>query len=95
MATPIIRNNRPIGVLIVELAIDTVNTIMTNRSGMGDTGEVYLVGSDRLMRSDTHRDPQHHNVQASFENPAAGRVDTDASKAALSGETGRRMGTNY
>lgn len=42
------------GILILELSVDAINTIMLNNnpeSGLGQTGETYLVGSDWLMRS--------------------------------------------
>jgi len=42
------------GLLIAELSIDAINQIMLNNdpeSGLGQTGETYLVGSDYLLRS--------------------------------------------
>ena len=37
------------------------------RSGMGRTGETYLVGPDFRLRSDTFNDPEARNIKASFE----------------------------
>ncbi|MBI4968051.1 MAG: hypothetical protein HZC25_08015 [Rhodospirillales bacterium] len=54
--------------------------------GMGRTGETYLVGPDKLMRSDSFLDKTNHSVKASFANPARGKVDTKASQAALARE---------
>lgn len=47
---------KPVGALAIELPIKRIEEVMTgNRnwaeSGLGGTGETYLVGSDRLMRS--------------------------------------------
>jgi signal transduction histidine kinase len=42
------------GKVILELSVDAINTIMLNNnpeSGLGQTGETYLVGNDFLMRS--------------------------------------------
>jgi methyl-accepting chemotaxis protein len=47
-----------------------------------------LVGQDKLMRSDSYRDPKHHSVIASFKNPAKGKVAIEAFKRAMSGEKG-------
>ena len=51
---------------------------MSERAGLGETGETYLVGSDKLMRSDSYLDPKHHSVVASFRNPEKGKVETEA-----------------
>jgi methyl-accepting chemotaxis protein len=68
---------------------------MEQRSGMGETGEVYLVGPDYLMRSDSYLDPQGHSVAASFANPQQGSVRTDAVRRALEGETGADVVRDY
>jgi len=54
--TPVSRDGQIIGAMAVELPIDRLNAVMTangdwSQGGLGDTGEVYLVGSDLLMRS--------------------------------------------
>lgn len=55
---PIYWNNQYIGSIAIELPIEPVNNIMTfngqvEDSGLGDTGEVYLVGDDFTMRNDS------------------------------------------
>jgi methyl-accepting chemotaxis protein len=40
-----------LGVLAFQLPTDTIRNIMHFRSGMGESGETYLVGEDGLMRS--------------------------------------------
>lgn len=56
VSTPVYDGDRQIGVFIVQLPIDRVNAIMTFDSkwkevGLGDSGEVYLVGADKTPRS--------------------------------------------
>jgi len=51
-------DQRPIGVLAVKISIEKLSDIMTGNQGwlaqgLGHTGEVYLVGKDNLMRSDS------------------------------------------
>ena len=42
-----------IGVLVFQMPIDRLNGVMQNTAGMGKTGESFIVGRDRLMRSDS------------------------------------------
>ncbi|MFA5906414.1 MAG: methyl-accepting chemotaxis protein [Desulfobacula sp.] len=84
-----------IGIIAFQLSLEQINSVMTTRYGMGKTGESYLVGPDKLMRSDSYLDPENHSVTASFANPDKGRVDTEASKNALSGRDGEKITTDY
>ncbi len=53
IATPILNSTGEfIGVFAVQMPIDRINEIMKEASGLGKTGESYLVGEDTLMRSD-------------------------------------------
>ncbi len=53
IGAPVQEKGRMTGVVVVEISIDEINRIMLNREGLGDTGETYLVGMDKLMRSDS------------------------------------------
>lgn len=88
IAAPIKENGQVIGVVALQISLDAVNRIMNERSGLGETGETYLVGADQLMRSDSFLDPKNHTVAASFADPDKGSINTEASKAALAGKTG-------
>ncbi len=51
---PIFDENKEMkGILAVQVPDKMINDIMTNRIGMGESGEAYLVGQDLLMRSDS------------------------------------------
>ncbi len=95
VASPIFRDGQKLGVLIFQFPIDNLNAIMKERAGMGETGETYLVGSDLLMRSDSYLDPDHHSVTASFRHPEKGKVDTEASRAAIGGHTEEKIIIDY
>ncbi len=95
VAAPVKENGQTIGVLAFQLSIDAINWIMKERSGMGETGESYLIGPDKLMRSDSFLDPDNHSVSASFANPEKGRVDTEAGREAISGKTGEKIIIDY
>jgi class 3 adenylate cyclase len=58
IGTPLFVGGRAIALLLVELPADAIDRVMTNdrqweHDGLGRTGEVYLVGSDHLMRSNS------------------------------------------
>ena len=85
----------PQATLVFQLSIDALNSIMTEREGLGETGETYLVGPDGLMRSDSYLDPENHSVVNSFKYPSKGNVDTEAFKLAMSGQEGEKVITDY
>ena len=83
------------GVLAIQLSDKAINKMMSFREGYGESQETYLVGPDKLMRSDSFLDPVNHSLQASFANPALGSVDTDASRGALAGESNTEIIIDY
>lgn len=96
IASPIFDGDKKIGVALFQMPVDRVTTIMGVREGMGETGETILVGADYLMRSDSHRDPKNHSLDAAFRRPETGKVETAATRAALDdGETGSIVTTDY
>ena len=82
-------------VVALQISTDGINKVMAERSGMGTTGESYLVGADYLMRSDSFLDPINHTVEASFANPEKGSIDSDTTKAALAGKSGSSTIIDY
>ncbi len=95
VAAPIKEDDEIIGVVALQLSIAAVNNIMQQRDGMGETGETYLVGPDKLMRSDSFLDQVNHTVAASFADPEKGMVDTEASREALGGKSGAKIIIDY
>ncbi|MES9996152.1 methyl-accepting chemotaxis protein [Desulfovibrio aminophilus] len=96
MAAPVFSHTGALeGVAALRIPLAAINQLMTLRSGMGDTGESYLVGPDRLMRSDSRRRPEIHSVAGSFADPGRGRVDTAAVRAALAGQSGAAVGPSF
>lgn len=95
IAQPVVHNGKVEIVVALQLSLDAINKVMTQRAGMGETGETYLIGSDKLMRSDSFLDPKNHTVMASFANPDLGSVDTEAAREALAGKTGAKIIIDY
>ncbi len=69
-------------------ALSTVemNRVMLERSGMGDTGETYLVGPDLHLRSDAHLAPELRGQQP---------IRTFPVDQALTGRTGTTLTIDY
>ena len=47
------KGDNPIGVIISKMRTTSIDNILLNRSGLGETGEVYIVNSDYLMLSES------------------------------------------
>ena len=80
IATPLFSNGHAFALLALELPVDAIDRVMTGdrqweRDGLGKTGEVYLVGSDLLMRSNSRlliENPERFAEQArSIKTPQA------------------------
>ncbi|MFP4205882.1 MAG: methyl-accepting chemotaxis protein [Spirochaetaceae bacterium] len=82
-------------VVALQLPLTGINEIMQERTGMGETGETYLVGPNHLMRSDSYLNPEDYSVDASFARPETGSVETEAADAALDGEADSRILEDY
>lgn len=87
ISTPIYDNDIQIGVLIFQMPVDRINAITIDSTGLGETGETYLVGSDQLMRTQSRLS----------ENNTLGvlKVDTEGSRAAIAGDTGQQIIIDY
>ena len=61
IAGPVTGDHSDRAILVLEVSIDAINTIMLNNdplSGLGLSGETYLVGTDFLMRSTSRFQPR-------------------------------------
>ncbi|KIX13925.1 methyl-accepting chemotaxis protein [Dethiosulfatarculus sandiegensis] len=97
LATPVNDNNgKFLGVAAFQVSLTAINKIMQERTGLGQTGETYLLGPDKRMRSDSFLDSQNRSVKASFAgNIKDNGVDTEASRAALGGQIGEELIIDY
>ena len=77
---------RAVGVLVYQMPISRINGVMKVKHGLGETGESYVVGSDRLMRTASRF------VEGSI---LKQKVNTKAVDFALNGQTGVVTDLNY
>ena len=75
------------GVLALQVPTDRIQKIMHFKAGMGESGETYLVGEDRLMRSDSRFSNESTILRT--------RVDTVSVTRALNGEQGVTTAEDY
>jgi methyl-accepting chemotaxis protein len=78
-----------LGVVVLQISAETISGMVGEPGGMGAFGDVYLVGPDQRMRSDSHRYVDKHSVEASM----AGTIerngtDTQPTREALAGASG-------
>lgn len=69
VVSPVGNDNGITGAIAFQIALDEINDVMTGserwkQQGLGDTGEVYLVGRDDLMRSNSRRLIEHPDTYA-------------------------------
>ena len=95
LARPVHEQDKILGVVALQVSLERLNALLAERSGMGQSGETYLVGPDNLMRSDSFLDPVNRTVMASFANPTLGSVDTRATDQSLQGNTDSEIILDY
>ena len=93
LGTPVVLDNNVAAVLVFQISDREINKIMQFREGYGKSQEDYLVGNDKLMRSDSYLDPKGHSLKASF--ATCSEVDTLASNSALKGESNTQIVIDY
>jgi methyl-accepting chemotaxis protein len=87
VAAPLLDGQAFLGVLLFRMPLARINAMMRQETGMGRTGEAYIVGEDRLMRSDSRFADKPTTLAVKVETP---QVDK-----ALAGESGMMESRDY
>ncbi|MEO5332357.1 MAG: response regulator [Magnetococcus sp. YQC-5] len=96
VAMPVLRHGEVEMVVSLQLSLEFPQKVMHERDGMGKTGESYLVGPDKRMRSNSHGDPVGRSIEASFAGDVKNHgVDTESVRNALAGQTGIHIINDY
>ena len=79
-------SGKTLGAVIIQLATDRVEQIVADPSGLGETGEAHVVGTDLLLRSDTR-----------FQRKAALNtvIDSVNSRSAIAGQQGSHFSNDF
>ncbi|WP_240739617.1 methyl-accepting chemotaxis protein [Marinitoga lauensis] len=81
----IVYNDEKIGYLIVYIKNEAFDKVLQDKNGMGKTGITYVVGRDKIMRSNL---PDQETILKQ-------KVETDYVDKALNGKTGWEISTNF
>jgi len=57
-----IKKGEDMGIVITRINIDQLNSMVTQREGMGETGQAYIVGGDHLLRTDFFVNKEEFNT---------------------------------
>jgi len=86
-AAPVFEAESLLGVIVIELPFSHLDSILTHKAGLGKTGEMYLVGDDGFMRSNSR-----FSVKPTMLKQV---VDTDATREAFEGYVGKKIVADY
>ncbi|GLQ07653.1 methyl-accepting chemotaxis protein [Sneathiella chinensis] len=87
IASPVLMDGFVVGVVAFQLSTERIDNLMQNSAGLGETGESYLVGKDKLMRSNSRFSDTPTLLVTT--------VDTEAAARALAGENGTMFSVDY
>lgn len=80
IASPVFHGGKKIGIVIFQMPFDRISQIMQTRSGMGATGETFLIGPELLLRSDSRFFNESTVLKM--------KIEREASRRAIAGKTG-------
>ncbi len=86
IASPIYINGEVAGALAYQMPIDRINHVMEDHAGLGETGELVLLGPDQLMRSQSRFSDESTVLRQS--------INTESVTLALQGKTGTLVETD-
>jgi methyl-accepting chemotaxis protein len=86
-ASPVYDNKVLVGVLLTEIPFSHLDAMLSRRKGLGETGEMYLVGKDGLMRSNSRFSEETTVLKK--------KVDTEATRDAFYGNAGTQIIDDY
>ncbi|HZX73572.1 MAG TPA: ATP-binding protein [Cyclobacteriaceae bacterium] len=84
---PILRDSQRIGMVLVQENMRKIQNILIETTGMGNSGESYLVGTDYRLRSLSRFFPDRL--------PGTIKVDTEAARKSFQGQDGNGMLNDY
>lgn len=80
-------SNNLLGLVVVEIPFSKIDYILLQRDGLGETGEIYVVGDDNFMRSKSRFLKQNTILKL--------EIDTQATKEAFAGHTDIKIIKDY
>lgn len=87
ISIPIFSGETRVGVLAFQMPIERINTIMSDVSGVGETGEAFIVGDNGLLRNNSKFTEDDDILKTKFE--------TKTSASALTGKASAGFSDQY
>ncbi|MBL4907006.1 MAG: HAMP domain-containing protein, partial [Sneathiella sp.] len=87
IGAPVFDNGKAIGVLAFQMSISRMNALMQDSTGLGESGESYIIGDDFLMRSDSRFSEETTILSR--------KVETASAKEAIAGNSGSMVTADY
>lgn len=87
ISTAVYEGGAKVGVLAFQMPVEQINAVMSDRTGLGETGETFIVGQDHLMRSDSPLSDTPTLLKT--------RIENDAVNTALAGSYATMETTGY
>jgi len=87
ISSPIFVNDEMQGVLVFQMPVDEINKRLIVEEGLGESGEVYLVGPDKLMRSQS-RFSEENTILAT-------EISSETAISAIAGAEGAEITPDY
>ncbi|MDH3355267.1 MAG: methyl-accepting chemotaxis protein [Chromatiales bacterium] len=87
IASPIFDGDEMSGILVFQLPVEDINKTMLVKEGMGESGEVYMIGDDLLMRTQSRFSKENTILDS--------KIDTGATAAVIREETGAIITPDY
>lgn len=94
ISTPVFRDGEFVGLFAFQMPVGRINTIMDGTEGLGETGEVFLAGSDGLFRSSARFNPDAlltSSVHADLLNAFSSGEDGVAETVSYTGNLGTQV----
>ncbi len=86
LASPILQDGQPSGVVVVQISLKRISEIVSDAAGLRDGQDVFLVGSDRLLRSDSRLGDARFTVATHFAQPTQSRLQKAEIESVLAGQ---------
>ena len=86
IARPVLFEGEAAVIVALQVPLNQIDSIMQDRIGLGETGETYLIGPDKMWRSES-RFTKELGVATTILNPKV-KVNTEPSRIALTGKEG-------
>ncbi|MEK7359427.1 MAG: cache domain-containing protein [Planctomycetota bacterium] len=80
-------SNKLLGTVIVEVSYSQIDPIVSQRDGLGETGEIYILGSDSFMRSKSRFFSQNTILKL--------EINTEAKRDAVAGNSDVKVIRDY